>query len=79
MQHLLYMLEPRAVLVEQSWRVISFDGRQHVYGWHTERCVYVNDEGATRGQKGMYPYLPACEPVTVDQATFDEAWEGADG
>lgn len=69
MRHLLYLDEPRAVLVEQH---------QNRPGWHTQRFVLVTDEGPVRGAKSMYPLLPVgVEPVTIDRETFDEAWEGA--
>lgn len=75
MQHVLYLIEPRAILLEQVWRLLALNR----HGWHTERFVLVGPEGSARGQKRMYPLVgtEGVEPVTVDRATFDEAWEGA--
>lgn len=74
-QHLLYLIEPRAILLEQRWALLAHER----HGWHTERFVLVGPEGSHRGQKRMYPLVGTAgvEPVTVDRATFDEAWEGA--
>lgn len=70
---LLYLEEPRAVLVEQRWRVLA-PGRS---GWHTDRYVFATDAGTLRGQQGMYPVAPKVEPVEIDASTFAEAWADA--
>ena len=59
----MYLVEPRAVLVERRTQI--------------ERFVWVGEGYAQRGSSGMYPWLPQVEPVEIDQATFDEVWAGA--
>lgn len=62
-RYLMYLQEPRAILVERGAQI--------------ERFVFVGDGSVVRGSSGMYPLLPQVEPVEIDQAMFDEAWQGA--